>query len=79
MSPHIALFVQRNEDGYTTTDTVQMKVVECVTCNWFTLYVEELWTSNAMPESERTAFFEVGAHARAAHHGVGRIVRGWRA
>jgi hypothetical protein len=78
MSPRIALFVQRSEDGYEQTDTLPLKIVECVTCPWFTQYLEEWWTSNAMPERERTAFFEVGAHARAAHHSVARIVRGWR-
>jgi hypothetical protein len=75
---HIALFVQRSEEGHETTDTPPLKVVECVTCQWFTTYLEELWTSNRMPERQRTAFFEVGAHARGAHRGMARIVRGWR-
>jgi hypothetical protein len=78
MSAHIALFVQRSEDGHETTDTLPLKMIECVTCPWYVSYVEELWTSNAMPERERSAFFEVGAHARSTHRSVARIVRGWR-
>lgn len=78
MSPRLALFVQRAEEGYATTDMAPLKVIECVECPWFVTYLEEVWTSNTMPERERSALFEVGNHARACHHGVARIVRGWR-
>jgi hypothetical protein len=78
MSAHLSLFVQRSQDGYEGTDSKPLKIIECVTCEWFTIYLEELWTSNAMPDGERTAFFEVGVHARNAHRSLARIVRGWR-
>lgn len=72
------IFVHRPEEGYEETDTVNMKVVECQECPWFTSYVEELWTSNSMPDSQRLAWREIGAHARAGHRSLARIVRGWK-
>jgi len=69
------LFVQRPMDD----DQFNMKVVECVTCEWYTTYVDELWTSNDRPESQAVCFNQVDLHAREKHKGTGRILRGWRA
>jgi hypothetical protein len=79
MPAYIALFVQRPEDGYTTTDTEPMKIIECVTCNWHRRYLQVLWTSNHMPDGERAALFDTGAHARLAHRAMARVVPGWKA
>jgi hypothetical protein len=78
VTPRLTIFVQRPEEGYETTDMPPLKIIECAECGWFVTYLEELWTSHRMPERQRTAFFEVGAHARNGHRTIARIVRGWR-
>jgi len=67
------LFLQRPFD-----DVTNMKVLECYTCDWYTTYVDDLWTSNDMPESQASAFNQCNEHGREAHSGAGRIVRCWR-
>jgi hypothetical protein len=68
------LFVQRPFDNDDT-----LKVIECVTCDWYCTYNDVLWTSNDMPDEQRTAFDQVKWHARRHTQTKARIVRGWRA
>jgi len=59
-------------------DVHNMKVLECGECDWYTTYVDELWTSNDMPESQETGFSQANAHVLELHRGAARIVRSWR-
>jgi hypothetical protein len=69
----IVLFVHRP-----FADDDSLKVIECVTCNWYLTYLDELWTSNEMPDRQRAAWTATAEHAFGSHEGRARIVRGWK-
>jgi hypothetical protein len=73
------LFLERVADGYETTDTDPLKVVECMECAWFVTYFDWLWTSNEKPDQLKAMLDTVRSHAKRLHKAKARIVKGWKA
>jgi hypothetical protein len=68
---HLALFLDREAVS-------DVRIIECMTCTWF---VDYYCYSNPEQHSfgtEGDAWREVSIHARAARHGLPRIIRGSR-
>jgi len=69
----MTLFVMRPFDS-----DKEMTVLECVTCPWFTTYVDRADDLRTDRAGQTTAEYEARLHARTAHRGMARCVLGWR-